>query len=258
MKYLFICYLLVQNIWGYSQITKSYDINGVSRKAIIYEPSIKTEKKPVIFVFHGHGGNAQWASQKIDIQNYDKNALVIFMQGLPGRKVPGIDPNGTMNSWQVFPDDLGGRDINFFDEVLSDLHKNYTIDDSRIYLIGHSNGARFINVLWKTRGNKIAAICSASAQGGQMIVRAAPLSVWMYMGKNDKVVSYENQQKSIPIVKDNLKISGNGKTKDDKTIFIGKNGAELVLQQSDNGHEFPKESLPEIAEFFKRQEKKGN
>ena len=161
----------------FSQTTKNYNINGTSRKAIIYEPTVKSDKVPVVFVFHGHGGNANFVSRRIDIQNYYKDALVIFMQGLPGRKVPGIDPNGTMNGWQIFTDDLGGRDIKFFDDVLADIHKAYKIDDSRIYLIGHSNGARFVNVLWKTKGEKITAICSASAQGGEMISNAVPISV---------------------------------------------------------------------------------
>jgi len=238
-----------------AQITKKFNINGVERKAIIYEPATKTEKTPVIFVFHGHGGNANFVSRRIDIQNYYKDALVIFMQGLPGRKVPGIDPNGIMNGWQIFTDDLEGRDIKFFDVVFADIHKDYKIDDNRIYLIGHSNGARFVNVLWKTRGEKITAICSASAQGGEMISGAVPISVWMYIGKNDKIVSPQSQELSIPIVKSNLGISMAGKTDNDKTIFKGKNNTELVIQSSNAGHEFPKQSLQEIADFFRRHEK---
>ncbi|WP_312418347.1 hypothetical protein [Epilithonimonas sp.] len=238
-----------------AQITKNFTIDGVVRKAIIYEPATKTDKTPVIFVFHGHGGNANFVSRRIDIQNYYKDALVIFMQGLPGRKVPGIDPNGTMNGWQIFTDDLGGRDIKFFDVVFADIHKAYKIDDSKIYLIGHSNGARFVNVLWKTKGEKITAICSASAQGGEMISNAVPISIWMYIGKNDKIVSPQNQELSIPIVKSNLGISMAGKTDGDKTIFKGNNNTELVIQSSDAGHEFPKGSLQDIADFFRRHTK---
>ncbi|WP_313600572.1 alpha/beta hydrolase family esterase [Epilithonimonas vandammei] len=252
MKKWFSLYLFAFSFLIFSQTTKNYNINGTSRKAIIYEPTVKSDKVPVVFVFHGHGGNANFVSRRIDIQNYYKDALVIFMQGLPGRKVPGIDPNGTMNGWQIFTDDLGGRDIKFFDDVLADIHKAYKIDDSRIYLIGHSNGARFVNVLWKKRGEKITAICSASAQGGEMISGAVPISVWMYIGKNDKIVSPQNQELSIPIVKSNLGISMAGKTGGDKTIFKGKNNTELVIQSSDASHEFPKQSLQDIADFFRK------
>jgi polyhydroxybutyrate depolymerase len=239
----------------FSQTTKNYAVNGVIRKTIMYEPSIKSEKVPVVFIFHGHGGNVNFVSRRIDVQNYYKDALVIFMEGLPGRKVPGLDPNGTMNGWQINTEDLEGRDIRFFDEVLSDIHKNYKIDDSKIFLVGHSNGARFVNVLWKMRGDRITAICSASAQGGYIISGAVPISVWMYIGKNDRIVSPESQEKSITIVKSNLGITENGIVKEDKTYFKGKNKTELVIQQSNAGHEFPKSSLPEIIEFFKRQTK---
>lgn len=252
MKKWFSLYLFAFSFLIFSQTTKNYNINGTSRKAIIYEPTVKSDKVPVVFVFHGHGGNANFVSRRIDVQNYYKEALVIFMEGLPGRKVPGLDPNGKMNGWQIFTDDLEGRDIRFFDEVFAEIHKSYKIDDSRIYLIGHSNGARFVNVLWKKRGEKITAICSASAQGGEMISNAVPISVWMYIGKNDKIVSPQNQELSIPIVKSNLGISMAGKTGGDKTIFKGKNNTELVIQSSDSSHEFPKQSLQDIAYFFRK------
>lgn len=251
MKKLLLLFLIGWTSIFNAQITKNYTVDGISRKAIIYQPDSRQDKIPVVFVFHGHGGNANFVSRRIDVQNYYKDALVIFMEGLPGRKVPGIDPNGTMNGWQIFTDDLEGRDIKFFDAVFSDIHKLYNIDDKRIYIIGHSNGARFANVLWKMRGNEITAICSASAQGGNLIDGAAPLSIWMYIGKNDRIVSPQSQVQSIPIVKSNLGITGAGKTEGDKTFFSGKNSTELVLQQSDAGHEFPKQSLPEIIAFFK-------
>ncbi len=239
-----------------SQTTKMYNINGQMRKAIFYEPTVPSENTPVVFVFHGHGGNANFVSRRIDVQNYYKEALVIFMEGLPGRSVPGLDPNGNMNGWQIFTDDLNGRDIAFFDKVFSDIHnKRYNIDDQKIYLIGHSNGARFVNVLWKMRGDKIAAICSASAQGGNMINGAVPISVWMYIGKNDHIVSPKSQEESIPIVKANLGITESVKEKDDLTYYFGKNNKELVLQQTNAGHEFPKTSLSEIVSFFKRHTK---
>lgn len=255
MKKTITLILLICNIFIFSQITKSYDIDGVSRKAIIYNSDKKSGKLPVVFVFHGHGGNADFARRRINIQDYYKEAVVVFMEGLPGRKVPGIDPNGTMNGWQIFADDLESRDLKFFDKILTELHMDNMIDDSRIYLVGHSNGARFVNVLWKERGNKITAICSASAQGGKLISGAVPISVWMYMGKDDKIVSFESQNNSVPIVKANLRITADGKTDHEKMIFEGTDQTELVVQQSNAGHEFPRQSLPEIVAFFKRHSK---
>ncbi|OWK75068.1 hypothetical protein CBW16_06695 [Flavobacteriaceae bacterium JJC] len=240
----------------FSQITKTFDINDTARKALIFEPQLKSEKTPVIFVFHGHGGNAQFASKKIDFQNYDKEALVVFMEGIPGTSGYVVDKKGLLNGWQMFPNDHGNRDVLFFDEVLKDLSKNYNVDASRIYAVGHSNGARFVNVLWAERADKIAAICSVAAQGGNMIKGAKPLSVWMSMGKNDPLVPYRMQKQSIPIVSDNLKTDPEtAVVKGDKTFYIGINHTELVVEERNAGHEFPHESIPEMVAFFKRHHK---
>lgn len=138
MKKTITLLFLICNILIFSQITKKYTVDGISRKAIIYEPINKSSQASVVFVFHGHGGNANFTSRRINIQDYYKDALVIFMEGLPGGEVPGLDPKGRMNGWQIFTDDLGSRDIHFFDTVLSDIHNDYKIDDNRIYLLGHS------------------------------------------------------------------------------------------------------------------------
>ena len=241
----------------FSQLPKTFTVGGIPRKAILFEPSVKTAKTPVIFVFHGHGGNAQFASKKIDFQNYDKEALVVFMEGIPGTSGYVVDKKGLLNGWQMFPNDHGNRDVLFFDEVLKDLSKNYNVDASRIYAVGHSNGARFVNVLWVERPDQIAAICSVAAQGGRMIKGAKPLSVWMSMGKNDPVVPYRMQKQSIPIVADNLKTDPKSvMVKGDKTFYTGTDETELVVEERNAGHEFPHESIPEIIEFFRRNSKK--
>lgn len=241
----------------FSQITRTFDINGTPRKALVFQPKVQAGKSPVIFVFHGHGGNAQFASKKIDFQNYDKEALVVFMEGIPGTSGYVIDKKGRLNGWQMFPNENGNRDVLFFDEVLKDLSKNYNVDASRIYAVGHSNGARFVNVLWVEREDKIAAICTVAAQGGRMIMGAKPLSVWMSMGKNDPLVPYTMQKRSIPIAADNLKTDPKtAVVKGDKTFYTGTDETELVVEERNAGHEFPHESIPEIIEFFRRNSKK--
>jgi len=255
MKYLCIFFLILA-LPIKSQKIQNYSVNGISRKAIIYEPDKLSEKIPVVFVFHGHGGNANFASKRIDFQNYYKDALVIFMEGMPGRKVPGLDPRGKMNGWQIFPDDLEKRDLYFFDTVLKDIQNRYKTDKNKIFAVGHSNGARFVNVLWATRNDILAGIISVSAQGGEMILDAKPISVWMYMGKNDKLVPFDNQEKSVPIVKKNLSVNEKSAViQGDKKIYPGANTTELIIQESEDGHEFPKNEIPEMVNFMKRNSK---
>ena len=252
MRNFFLSFVFLLN-YTFSQTAKTYDINGTERKTITYKPTIKTDKYPVVFVFHGRGGNAKFAAKKMNFQNYYKEAYVVFMEGIPGTSGYVIDKRGLLNGWQMFPGENGNRDVIFFDEVLKDLEKNEKIDDSRIYLVGHSNGARFVNVLWVERPNKISAICSVAAQGGNMIRNAKPISIWMSMGENDSLVSYHNQKKSIPVVKNNLKVIGNYEIKNGNiTSFKGINDTELILVVRNEGHEFPQESIIEMVGFLKR------
>ncbi len=250
----FLFAFLSVTIWG--QIEKTFSIEGVSRKCIIYEPQQKTEKVPVVFVFHGHGGNTKHASKTMNFQDEFPEALVVFMQGIPGTSGYVVDKEGSLNGWQMFPNENGNRDVLFFDEVLKNLKENYKIDENKIFVVGHSNGARFANVLWKERGDQLAGIISVAAQGGFMIKGAKPISVWMSMGKNDPLVSYDFQKKSIPIVIENLRVdAAKFRTKKEFKIYQGIDNTELIVEERDAGHEFPQKSIPEMVAFMKRNSK---
>ncbi|WP_234111523.1 alpha/beta hydrolase family esterase [Chryseobacterium sp. R2A-55] len=253
MKSILIFLLVALSPCCFAQKEFTFSINGSVRKALIFEPEKTAEKMPLVFVFHGHGGNAKYAAAKMDFQDYFPEALVVFMQGIPGTSGRVIDKQGLLNGWQMFPNENGNRDVLFFDEVLKEVQGKYPIDSQRIYLVGHSNGARFVNVLWKERGEKIAAICSVAAQGGLMVKNAKPISIWMSMGKNDPLVPYRQQKSAVPIVKKNLQTDENSKVEDGEiTTFKGINNTELVLEERNAGHEFPHESIPGMVAFFKR------
>ena len=84
MKNIILAFLLIFSTKIFSQTEKFFQINGVERKAIFYEPQIKKDKLPVVFVFHGHGGNAKYASKNLNFHENFPEALVIYMQGIPG------------------------------------------------------------------------------------------------------------------------------------------------------------------------------
>ena len=65
------------------------------------------------------------------------------MQGLPG--VAGMtDPEGSRSGWQKSPGEVGDRDVKFFDAALERIQKIYKTDPNRVYVLGHSNGSRFV------------------------------------------------------------------------------------------------------------------
>jgi len=257
MKHLFVIFaIFLFTCSAFAQKELNFDIEGTKRRAVVYEGDAKTRKAPVVFVFHGHGGNALVAQRRLNFHAAWKEALVVYMEGIPG--VKGItDEAGALNGWQKNPDELGDRDVKFFDEVLKRLAKDYKTDEKRIYAVGHSNGARFVNVLWAMRGEKLAALCSVAGQGGLMISDAVPRSVWMSMGERDRLVPAEGQKLAAEVVKKVLKVNEKeGKTDGEITSYKGTKDTELVVEIRDAGHEFPQNSIPKIVEFFKRNEKK--
>ncbi len=253
MKRLFILFAAIIFATScFAQTERSFDIEGVKRTAVIYEGNAKSEKSPVVFVFHGHGGNVRNAQRRLNFHSAWKEALVVYMQGIPG--VVGItDAAGTKNGWQMNPNDLENRDVKFFDEVLQQLKKDYKVDDNRVYAVGHSNGSRFVYVLWAMRADKFAAFCGVAGPGGRLIKDAPPKSIWMSMGENDPIVPAQMQKLAIPLVQKVLGIdAANGVTNGEITTYKGQGDTELILEIRNAGHEFPQESIPKMVEFFKR------
>src|SRR5436853_3890230 len=113
-------------------------VDGVQREALVYVPSTSS-KSPVIFAFHGHGGNMHFAARGMAFQNAWPDAIVVYPEGLP---TPGIvlDREGKKAGWQDYAGQENNRDLKFVDEMLKSLREKYSVDDSRIYATGFSNG----------------------------------------------------------------------------------------------------------------------
>jgi polyhydroxybutyrate depolymerase len=238
---------------GQSQV-EIFTIDGAERQAIVYPTSKQTPGRgnPVVFVFHGHGGTAQNVARRFRIHELWPEAVVAYMQGIPG--VIGIrDTEGKQNGWQKSPGELGDRDIKFFDAALDRIQKKYKADPNRIYVLGHSNGGRFVNVLWNLRGEKLSALCSGAGPGGRLIPDAIPRPVFIIGGEKDPLVPFQSQQVSIELTRKRLKTDpSKAKVNGFERTEPGVNGTELVTYVHPGGHEFPIEALPSVIKFFQR------
>jgi polyhydroxybutyrate depolymerase len=236
-------------------VHQTFNIDGQPRDALIYpnsKPAPKTGA-PLVLGFHGHGGRAQFVARRWDLQTLWPEAVIVYLQGLPG--VAGItDKEGKLLGWQKNPGEQNDRDVKFVDAVLEQISKQHKIDANRIYAVGHSNGARFVNVLWKLRGERFAAFCSASAQGGLMIRDAVPRSIFAVAGEKDPLVPYDGQLKSIEFIRHSVLKTDPAKavTKGYARFEPGSKGTELATYLHPGGHEFPPAALPLVIEFFKR------
>lgn len=233
---------------------RTWDIDGVEREALVYmPPTADTKPAPLVFGFHGHGGTVRIAARKYRLHELWPEAIVVYMQGLP---TPGqlTDPEGKRPGWQKTGDDQGGRDLKFFDAVLTSLRKECQVDETRIYSMGHSNGAGFTFVLWEARPELFAALAPSAAPGlRQLASLKKPCPIIQFAGRKDPLVKLAWMQPSMNAVR---KLNGCAEVGEDwgggATIYPSKSGTPQVAYIHDGGHEFVDVAPELIVRFFKQ------
>jgi polyhydroxybutyrate depolymerase len=252
-----------------------WKVEGVTREALVYvPPAAKTTASPVVFAFHGHGGNMKQAAATFAYHKYWPEAIAVYMQGL---NTPGAltDTEGKRPGWQKTAGDQDDRDLKFFDTVLATLKRDYQVDTRRIYATGHSNGGGFTYLLWGMRGDVFAAVapCAAAAMIGDPSddlpaalasqVEAAkktmktirPKPVLHMAGENDPLVRFAWQKRTIDGLR---KLNGCGPGQpwgEHCTLYPSPTGTPVVTYIHPGGHQFPHDVPPLIVKFFQENPK---
>lgn len=239
---------------------REWQVDGVARQALVHVPATATQSDtPVVFAFHGHGGNRKNAAEKFGFHVLWPEALVVYMQGLP--TAGKTDPGGELPGWQRASGDEGDRDLRFFDAVLTSLKKDYRIDEKRIYVTGHSNGGGFTYLLWATRGEVFAAVAPSAGGAGRNLKALKPLPALQVAGEKDTVVPFENQKSTMDAVRKLNGCDAEGKPWAQAgtlvgTLYPSKTGTPFVSVIHPGTHKFPDEAPGLIARFFKENAKK--
>jgi len=233
---------------------REWTVDGVVREALVYAPAdAKTVAAPVVFVFHGHGGNMHNTVRTFHLHVLWPEAIVVYPQGL---KTPGrlTDPEGKRTGWQHSVGAQGDRDLKFFDAMLESLKKDYRVDDKRIYSTGHSNGGGFTYLLWVARGEKLAAV-APSAAACAYVSKLRPKPVFHLAGEKDDLVKFDWQKRTIDEL---LKLNqcGDGRPWGKfSTLYPSKIGAPVVTFIHPGNHKFHEEAPALIVKFFKEHTK---
>jgi len=241
---------------------KQWTVDGVAREGLVYIPAgASSSPRPVVFAFHGHGGNMTQASRSFNYHTLWPEAISVYLQGL---KTPGklTDPEGKRNGWQHGLGDQEDRDLKFFDAVLASLKSENQIDETRIYSTGHSNGGGFTYLLWGNRGDVFAAMAPSSAAAGSVAGAASlkPKPALHLAGKDDPLVKYEWQERMIERIQKLNGCSTTGTpwmTSGDLvgTLYPSTTGTPLVTLIHPGAHQFPAEAPKMIVKFFKEHAK---
>jgi len=181
----------------------TWTIGSDTRQALVFAPSATTTsavKHPLVFVFHGHGGNSVGTSNQFHIQTLWPQAVVVYPQGLTG--LPSKDdPGGMKPGWQFKVGDAGDRDLALFDVMVATLSQKYAVDPRRVYTTGFSNGAVFSYLLWSARGKVIAAVGSVAgtlASPGTLTLARPLIAV---SGTHDTTLPYSNQVDAVNLAR---------------------------------------------------------
>ncbi len=229
----------------------NWTIEGVKREVDVFTPSKpSSDPPPLVFGFHGHGGNMRNAARSFRLHELWPEAVVVYMQGLntPGRLT---DPEGKKPGWQSSVGDQSDRDLKFFDSVLASMKEKHKIDERRVYSTGHSNGGGFTYLLWAARGEVFAAVAPSAAVGGRLLGDLKPKPVLHVAAENDELVKFSWQQARITRLR-TLNGCGEG-TEWDKncTLYPSKDGNPVVTMIHLGTHKYPEEAPPLIVKFFK-------
>jgi polyhydroxybutyrate depolymerase len=230
-----------------------WTVDGIKRTALIFrsakesaDSATAAKLAPVVFGFHGHGGNSRQAARSYHLHDEWPEAVVVYMQGVP---TPGrlTDPEGKLTGWQHDPGDHEDRDLKFFDAVLATLKKDYPIDENRVYATGHSNGAAFVYVLWVARGDVLAAI-APSAGFSRSARTAKPKPVLHIAGENDPLVRFAAQKIAMSAARN---INGCEEWAKNCLEYPSSKGTPFVSFIHPGDHKYPAEAPALIVKFFK-------
>jgi polyhydroxybutyrate depolymerase len=233
-----------------------WKIGEVTREALVYVPE-SSKDAPLVFVWHGHGGTMKHASASIALHKLWPEAIVVYPQGLPtSGKI--VDPEGRLPGWQFNPGENEDRDLKFFDAMLESFKSDLKADPKRVYVTGHSNGGRFVYLLWATRADAIAAFAPSASPANGLLGRMKPKPCLHIAGETDRLVPFASQQRTIDRVRQINGCEADGKRWGDfggkVTLYTSRDKTPVVSAIFPRGHEFPKEAPELIVKFFKHRD----
>ena len=230
-------------------------VDGHVRRALIATPGPHKDGvlRPVVFVFHGHGGRAASIARGLAIHRHWPEAITVYPQGLP---TPGLfDKVGRGTGWQHDGGELADRDLRFFDAMLDQLVRDRGADPCRVHVTGHSNGGGFSYVLMIERAHLLASVAPSSASAAQHVGNdpLPPLPLLHSGSPSDRIIKWQSQMIAIERTLESRSCAvGEPLETHRKVIRYPSDAAPIWVFEHDQGHGIPQQQAALVADFFKR------
>ncbi|MGV3613806.1 MAG: alpha/beta hydrolase family esterase [Fimbriimonas sp.] len=229
---------------------KTIRVDGVEREALVCA-SNSAKPAPLVFAFHGYGGNMRRAAANFRLHEHWPEAVVVYLQGLPS--LNPRDPANQRPGWDVMRAQNDNRDVRFVDALLADLKKDYKIDEKRVFAMGHSNGGRFGYLLWGQRGDTFRAFSMCGSNSVGFEDRLKPKSAFLIGGLGDATVPIANQRRTAAFLMDLLKVDpAPARSSEGYKLYKGAGNLELATYFHSGGHEYPADAGKMVVDFFRR------
>lgn len=161
------------------------EVDGLIRSFITvvppdYDPNVPYQ---LVLAFHGRTSPNDEVRRYYDLEPYATDTIFIYPSGLS-------QGDGTY-TWSD-PGDAADalRDYAFFDALLGLHAQYYCLNLDRVYAVGHSLGAYFVNALGCARGSQLRGVATL---GGSIVAEdcVAPTAAMILHNPNDRLVDFD-------------------------------------------------------------------
>lgn len=155
------------------------EVDGISRTFEMNLPDgyDATRAYPLVMAYHGSGGTGATARSYFGFRKEMGNdAIVVYPDALPNEEDPG---------WDL---EAEGTDVRFFDVLRAHLLANFCVNDTRIFVTGHSKGAYMSNLLGCVRPGSITAIAPVAGGPINRATCVGDVAAWVTHGELDQSV----------------------------------------------------------------------
>lgn len=182
---LLLALLMVCGCGDYQQM----EHDGQTRRYILHTPDGVDGEVPLVLALHGRLGTGRGMARDSGIDDL-----------LAGHGFAAVYPDGYQRSWN---DGRGGGpagedgidDVGFLDALLDEVAGQVSVDPTRVYVVGISNGGMMAQRLACERAERIAATASVIASMPEAIEPTcepgAVMSMLLMNGTEDPLVPYE-------------------------------------------------------------------
>jgi polyhydroxybutyrate depolymerase len=159
------------------------NVDGAQRSLlVIAEDREQNTPLDLVVAFHGRSNSNEQVRSYYDLERHTiRPTVFVYPTGLP--------TGGGGRSWNSPGDPAGQlRDYELFDTIVLRLARLYCIDLGRVFAVGHSLGASFVNNLACARGGRLRGIATVAGDIGAAGCNG-PVAALLFHSPKDELVS---------------------------------------------------------------------